>query len=249
LYGYVVSNPLSVTDPLGLQVPGDYWEQRPVRRRPKVGEFDWENDYSNGWPVDSNLNPANWPEPLDPDLRDLPGKPPVPGDGGPGGTSIPGTGGPHQNCFGESIGRREWINWPHLGTPCNRKDWQDAQSHVPKGCRSVSCEGVDTNHTRCKKGETELILFVYRWVIRQSPRIPIDHTYACDFHIIGRECNDDPCDWHSKADRRECIEKITDPLQSCHDAYPHTSNVGTEVVKKCFCCDKGKMTTTGGVID
>ena len=169
---------------------------------------------------------------------------------GPGGTVEPGTSNPKQNCFGASIDRPQWINWPFLGPDCKYDKWTKAKDFVPSGCRSVRCDEVSPDKTPCNKDETELVLITYRWVTKLSPRVPIDHTYACDFHIVGRKCKDMPCNWNSKMDRRECVKEISDPIQSCYDAYPHTKKPGVDLVKKCFCCDVVKIRVgNNGVVE
>ena len=76
------------------------------------------------------------------------------------------------------------------------------------------------------------ILFIYIWPVTRS-RFGI--IYQSDFHMMGRSACDLPSGWHSKKDRHEEIEKINDPKQSLHDAYPITRRPGTKIIKICFC--------------
>lgn len=220
LFEYVWDSPANWIDPTGNQmVPGT------------------PNSPYNPYPIGSYPVPTLLPIPPVPPpervLVPLPGDPPLPGSGGPGGTWIPGTHSFRQNCFGDSLGTKRNINWPGLGKHCDSEKWVAALEFVPIGCKAVSCDGIDVGHTYCLPEETELVLFLYRW--------PDGSDFTCDFHMVGRTCRNSKCSWHSKADQRQCIVDITDPLQSCYDAYGRTKWPNTTLVKKCFCCDQKKM--------
>jgi len=152
------------------------------------------------------------------------------------GTPIDGTAGKDQNCAGASCGIKEYINWPYLGSPCPDKNWKDAKAFVPKGCKRVSCEGINTHSTRLPKdfaSDLELILFLYRW--------PVKGGHACDFHMVGRSSCLNL--WYSKMDQREWVDNISDPWQSLYDAYPHTKLKDRDIVQLCFRCKKSDMST------
>lgn len=164
----------------------------------------------------------------------------------PGGTIVPNTGSEAQNCAGDSTGIAKWINWPDLGIEAAnvvipagmRGDWNKANQFVPSGCTRVNCAGVDTHHSRCKAGELDSIVFLYRWPVKLPVQggATVPGTQS-DFHMIGRDAGGLPSGWHSKMDRREKVVDIRDPLQSLHDAYPHTKGKDREISKLCFCCD------------
>ncbi len=65
-----------------------------------------------------------------------------------------------------------------------------------------------------------------------------------DFHMMGRSAADLPSGWHSKMDRREKVVDIRDPLQSLHDAYPHTLKPDREIKQLCFCCQQKDIKAT-----
>src|SRR5690606_25547402 len=185
----------------------------------------------------------------------------------PGGRIVPGTRTHQQNCAGASCSRASWISWPSLGIPCGTKRWERAKAFIPTGCKEVDCDKTDSSNSECLCGgcqggidtlsqpvpdvipvpaeSLELIVFLYRWPVQGIP--PFDPVYQCDFHMIGRNPCDGPMSWHSKMDRRERVEDITDPEQSLADAYPHTQGnprVGCgkyEIVKICLCCVPHRM--------
>ena len=169
--------PIVFVDPVGLQKIK--WPP-PKAGGPPPGWPKSEDPVT--WPKGSFPKPIGPPDPNKPPLRPLPGKPPGPGDGGPGGTPRPMSAGHNQNCLGNACGKDETINWPGLGLNCNRNMVGEGMSFVPAGCQAVSCKGVDQSHTRCKKGQTELIVFFY---IFKNPTKP-----SCDFHAVGREIGD-----------------------------------------------------------
>ncbi|MGH6847722.1 MAG: DUF4157 domain-containing protein [Methylocella sp.] len=163
-----------------------------------------------------------------------------------GGTPIPKTAGTGQNCAGDSCSIKKWINWPFLGFEVpNLKlqgDWTQATNFVPAGCTRVNCSGVDVWRTRCKSGELELIVFLYKWPVTVTVNgTPMAGTQS-DFHMIGREAGSLE-GWHSKADRREKVANIGDPLQSLYDAYPHTKQKDRTIVQLCFCCKQSAIKT------
>jgi hypothetical protein len=172
----------------------------------------------------------------------------------PGGKIIPNTGTSDQNCAGDSVGQNKYINWPKLGHQAEDKvvrdridaDWEAAQAFVPTGCTRVSNDGISVNNTRCKSGELELIVFLYRWPVgylelpQSQDKILV---YQSDFHMVGRFADTLPSGWHSKMDRRERVEDIRDPLQSLHDAYPHTRKKDRTIVRLTFCGTQSAIKT------
>jgi hypothetical protein len=172
----------------------------------------------------------------------------------PGGKIIPNTDSTAQNCAGDSVGQNKYINWPNLGLQAADKvvrtditaDWEAAQAFVPSGCTRVGNDGITANNTRCKSGELELIVFLYRWPMGYLKNPQTDDkivVYQSDFHMIGRSADSLPSGWHSKMDRRERVEDIRDPIQSLHDAYPHTLKKDREVVRLTFCGTKSAIKT------
>jgi len=178
---------------------------------------------------------------------------PMPFTASPGGTVVPGTASPAMNCAGDSCSISKWLNWPFLGidapkgTPLpagSAGDWAQANSFVPDGCSRVSCSGVNVNNTRCKNTELELVTFLYRWPIAFTiGGVPYSGTQS-DFHMIGRDAGALPRGWHSKMDRRERVVDIREPVQSLHDAYPHTLKPDREINQLCFCCNQSKINAT-----
>jgi hypothetical protein len=174
---------------------------------------------------------------------------PIPATANPGGTIVPNSASVAQNCAGDSTSINKYINWPNLGIEIPGvqlpADWTKANSFVPTGCTRVNCSGVDVNNTRCKKSELDSIVFLYKWpetfTIKATGQL-VAGTQS-DFHMIGRDAGGLPSGWHSKMDRREKVVDIRDPLQSLHDAYPHTLKPDRIVSKLCFCCDQKKMAT------
>jgi hypothetical protein len=175
----------------------------------------------------------------------------------PGGKVMPGTATTAQNCAGDSISAKKWINWPELGfeaddgvsrPPQLTANWTAAQAFVPSGCTRVENAGVTVNSTRCNSSsELELVAFLYRWPAG-SFSDPVTQTsqvvYQSDFHMMGRSVASLPSGWHSKMDKRESVEDIRDPVQSLHDAYPHTKQADREIKRFTFCCDPSGLKTT-----
>lgn len=159
------------------------------------------------------------------------------GGGGAGGTSVPGTAGTGQNCAGESLGIPKWLNWPHLGLMPGGANWNDAKGLVPTGWVRIDCDPTSVHQTRCTCSETvqetEVIVFLYQWPEQVPGRRQM--RLRSDFHMVGRGACSLPSGWHSKADRREEVEFINSPIQSLHDAYPHTLRSDRTVVQRCFC--------------
>jgi len=174
------------------------------------------------------------------------------GSGGPGGTDIPKSDNPDVNCAGDSCYKDEWIIWPGLdisGTNTAETDWEKTRSFIPDGCTKVSCADVSVNGTRCQKGETELITYLYRWPLNDSAGKVT--AWQSDFHMIGRDMEDadgdgelDAKPWHSKKDRRERCNLITDAEESLYKSYPRTLEADREIEKLCFCCTGCTTTTT-----
>ncbi|GEM_PF-3132149 len=172
---------------------------------------------------------------------------PMPFTANPGGTIVPNTASVAQNCAGDSTSINKYINWPNLGIEIPGvqmpADWAKANAFVPTGCTRVNCSGVDVNNTRCKKGELDSIVFLYQWpetFTNRGTGQKVAGTQS-DFHMMGRDAGTLPSGWHSKMDRREKVVDIRDPLQSLHDAYPHTLKPDRVVSKLCFCCDQKQM--------
>ncbi|WP_299222275.1 DUF4157 domain-containing protein [uncultured Aquimarina sp.] len=177
----------------------------------------------------------------------------LPTTSSPGGTIIPDTEGTSQNCAGVSLcNRTEWVNWPNLGReasdgrsygPGFNGNWNRARYFIPTGCTYVSSRGVGVNSTYCSSSEREIIVFLYRWPIGRVRGTNVT-VFQSDFHMIGRDCSSLPQAWESKMDRRERVTNIQDPLQSLHDAYPHTLNPNREIVRLTFCCDCDMVATS-----
>jgi hypothetical protein len=170
------------------------------------------------------------------------GADPAPGSGGPGGTEIPGSAGAGQNCAGESVGKNEYIDWPHIGgAKVGDAEWEKAKGFIPKDWIRIDCDGLALRRTRCTCTETppvrevEVILFLYRWPVG---KVGGKTKWLSDFHMIGRTACPLPQTWHSKKDKREKVKDITDPKQSLEDAYPHTKKPDREIVRLCFCASK-----------
>jgi hypothetical protein len=170
----------------------------------------------------------------------------------PGGTVLPNTAGTTQNCAGDSCSINRYINWPFLGFEVpniplagpNIGDWGRATNFVPSGCTRVNCAGVDVNNTRCRDTELELIAYLYRWPVTLNVAgTPMAGTQS-DFHMMGRDAGGLPSGWHSKMDRRERVADIRVPLQSLHDAYPHTLRPDRTIQQLCFCCNQTAIRTT-----
>jgi len=171
---------------------------------------------------------------------------PLPYTSEPGGTVVPNTASTAQNCAGDTCNVNRYINWPYLGVEVSNMvlpggaNWNSAVNFVPSGCTRVNCTGIDENNTRCRSGELEAIVFLYRWPVQVRINNQIFNGTQSDFHMIGR--NTWPGGWHSKMDRRERVIDIRNPWQSLYNAYPRTRRPDHIIQQLCFCCNQSAIT-------
>jgi hypothetical protein len=170
---------------------------------------------------------------VDRPIINYPGPALPPGSGGPGGTPLPNTENSGQNCAGFVCGIDDVVIWPG-GAMTTDSEWSAMKNFVPTGCERVSNKGITVHATRCKCGERELIVWLYRGhVDYPSSRGRVRKT---DSHMIGRIPCGGPTVWQTRKDTREIIVNIQDPDQNIKDLYYPNGFPGIEVVKLTFCC-------------
>jgi RHS repeat-associated protein len=119
----------------------------------------------------------------------------------------------------------------------DESSWENALKYIPKGCRKVTCDGVDAGHTRCKDGECDMVVF-----------LALSKTNTPHYHAMGRKIGTQ-FGWSSTifhytrrtSDNKAVkgltpIDDIIDPQAHVEEYFPALLDKTKKREKFCFCC-------------